>query len=186
MMSDEIAKTVVRVLEALKVPYLLVGSFATNIYGIPRSTKDADFVVQLGDTSIHAIMEGLGEGFRLDPQMSFESVTGTTRYLITRPENTFTIEIFLLSDDPHDQERFQRRRQVTTANGNAVFPTVEDVIITKLRWATTLHRSKDRDDLQNVLAIQSANIDWDYVHHWCDQHRTRELLDEIRRETPQP
>ena len=27
--------------------YLITGSFASNYYGIPRSTKDVDFVVQL-------------------------------------------------------------------------------------------------------------------------------------------
>jgi hypothetical protein len=40
----------VRVADALKacgIAYMLSGSFASNFYGIPRSTKDADFVVQL-------------------------------------------------------------------------------------------------------------------------------------------
>jgi hypothetical protein len=27
-------------------------------------------------------------------------------------------------------------------------------------------------------------IDWDYVHHWCEQHGTRSLLDEIRASIP--
>lgn len=35
-------------LSASGITYLITGSFASNYYGIPRSTKDADFVVQLG------------------------------------------------------------------------------------------------------------------------------------------
>lgn len=40
-----------RVADALTLAgnaYLITGSFASNFYGIPRSTKDADFVVQTG------------------------------------------------------------------------------------------------------------------------------------------
>ena len=32
------------------VPYMIVGSFSSNRYGVPRSTHDADFV--LGTTDI--------------------------------------------------------------------------------------------------------------------------------------
>ena len=44
------ASLMVRVADALTgsgVAYLLTGSFSSNYYGIPRSTKDADFVVEL-------------------------------------------------------------------------------------------------------------------------------------------
>jgi hypothetical protein len=45
-----IESVTLRVAEALDVcgiPFLLVGAFSSNHYGIPRSTKDADFVLQL-------------------------------------------------------------------------------------------------------------------------------------------
>ena len=35
-------------LEAIETPYMLVGSLASNLYGIARSTQDADLVVDLG------------------------------------------------------------------------------------------------------------------------------------------
>ena len=77
----------------------------------PRSTRDADFVVQLGDTPIQEIVDQLGPEFKLDPQLSFETVTCTSRYIVNTKKGLFKIELFLLSDDPHDRERFSRRRQ---------------------------------------------------------------------------
>ena len=44
------ASLMVQVANALAecgIPYMLAGSFSSNYYGIPRSTKAADFVVQL-------------------------------------------------------------------------------------------------------------------------------------------
>ncbi|MGC8643473.1 MAG: hypothetical protein ACP5XB_26755 [Isosphaeraceae bacterium] len=108
----------------------------------------------------------------------------TTRFVARVQDSPFKIEFFLLSSDPHDRERFRRRRRVTVGNRQVWLPTAEDVIITKLRWGKLANRSKDRDDARDVIAVQGDRIDWDYVHSWCEQHETRALLDEIRRSIP--
>jgi hypothetical protein len=184
MTSEQVAETVIGALEALAIPYMVVGSFSSNLYGIPRSTKDLDLVVELGGQSVRTLLERLGPQFRLDPQMSFESVTMTFRHVVEVVGSPFKIELFHLSDDPHDQERF-RRRQRATFGGRAVFvQTAEDVIVTKLHWALRSSRGKDREDVRDVIAVQGDAIDWAYVNSWCDRHGTRELLDEIRRSIP--
>jgi hypothetical protein len=54
-----------------------------------------------------------------------------------------------------------------------------------LRWAMIAKRGKDRDDVRDVIAVQGDEVlDWDYIHHWCGLHDTRELLDEIRASIP--
>jgi hypothetical protein len=179
--SDEATVAVIDALDALSIPYMIVGSFSTNFYGVPRATHDADFVVQLEAGAISALANRLGPSFRLNPQMSFETVTATKRYVFNLADTPFSIEIFLLSDDAHDSERFARRKQERSGNRNVFVPTVEDVIITKLRWACAGRRAKDIDDVENVIAIQGDRIDWDYVTSWCDRHGTRQILDDVRR-----
>ena len=39
-------------LEEAKIPYMLSGSLSSMYYSFPRSTTDADFVIDLGETSI--------------------------------------------------------------------------------------------------------------------------------------
>jgi hypothetical protein len=184
MTSEEAILTVIGALEALHIPYMLVGSFSSNYYGIGRSTKDADFVLQLGSEPLSHLASQLGETFRLDPQMTFETMTMTRRHVLDVLGIAFQIELFHLSDDPHDQERFRRRKRVKLLGRETYLPTAEDVIIMKLRWAVGAKRAKDRDDVRNVIAVQNQNIDWPYVYGWCDQHGTRTLLDEIRRSLP--
>lgn len=182
MTSRDVVKTVIRNLEELSVPYMLVGSFSSNYYGIPRSTHDVDIVICLENRSIRDLSSRLGPGYTLDPQMTFESVTGTSRYIIRVDDFPFTIEVFLLSDELHDQERFRRRCRIETPEGETWLPTPEDVIVMKLRWAYLAKRRKDIDDILSVLSVQAGQLDWTYIYSWCDQHGTRELLDEIRRE----
>jgi hypothetical protein len=158
---------------------MIVGSFSSNVYGIARSTKDADFVIQLGDQTIGSLATVLGVDFRLDAQLAFETVTGTTKFRLTHRDTEFTIELFVLSQDPHDQSRFTRRILKDIAGQGIYVPTAEDVIITKLRWALRLSRRKDIDDVQGVLDVQAGQIDLQYLHYWTDQHGTRGLLEEM-------
>jgi hypothetical protein len=181
MNPQEATAAVIDAMDALQVPYMLVGSLSCNYYAIPRSTQDADFVVQLAPGAISSLASRLGDAFQLDRQMSFETVTATTRYVLRLIDGTFTVELFLLSDDAHDQQRFARRRRGRILDRDVAIPTAEDVVITKLRWSHAGHRTKDLDDVRNVVAVQGDQLDWDYVHSWCDRHGTRELLDQVRR-----
>lgn len=187
MNLQDTVRTVLTALDEAQVPYMLVGSFSTNAYGIERSTRDLDVVVELGEHSILAIARKLPTVIRLDPQMRFETVTMTRKYEASIDDSLFTIEFFLLSDDPHDQERFRRRVRSLTPDGQVVtLPTPEDVIITKLRWALLARRSKDREDARDVIAVQDVDgrLDWPYIEGWCDRHGTRVLLDEVRASIP--
>lgn len=184
MTGNEATLAVIDALDACGIPYMLVGSFSSNVYGVERSTQDADFVVQLPDGSIGDLARRLPSAIRVDRQLGFETVTMTNRFVATVEGSPFKIEFFLLTADPHDQERFRRRRRLQMADRDVWLPTAEDVIVQKLKWAMLGHRGKDRDDARDVIAVQGDRIDWDYVHSWCDQHGTRELLDEIRRSIP--
>src|SRR4051812_14194147 len=105
MTANEAVHRIIQALDALSIPYVLVGSFASNVYGVDRATKDADLVVELGGASLTDLFRQLAPEIRFDPQMSFETVTLTRRHVATVVGTPFTIELFQLSDDPHDRER---------------------------------------------------------------------------------
>lgn len=181
MEPDEAVAAVIDARVALGVEYMVVGALSSNFYGVPRSTEDADIVMELGEASLSDVVRRLGPEFRLEPQATFETITMTTRHIVKVPSIGFTIELFLLSDDKHDRERFRRRRSVAMHGRTVVLPSAEDVIITKLYWALTRKHPKDREDVRDVVAVQNQNLDWDYIYSWADRHGTRALLDEIRR-----
>jgi hypothetical protein len=101
MSGNEAVVKMIEALEACEIPYMLVGSYSTSAYGIPRLTQDADFVMELGETSITELARRLAPSIRIDPQMSFETVTMTRRYIAEVAGTTFKIELFLLKDEPN-------------------------------------------------------------------------------------
>ncbi len=184
MNSTDLVLRVIALFDQLSVPYMLVGSYSSNYYSRPRSTQDADFVVEISDDQVRKLRSNLGADFVLDSQMSFETVTMTTRYVISHPASAFKIELFFLTDDPHNQERFRRRQQVDFEGQAVWLPTAEDVIIQKLRWGKTGRRSKDIEDVRKVLALQSGKLNMLYIRQWCDRHGTRELLEQTLQSIP--
>ena len=177
---------VARVLAALQsasLGHLVTGALASNHYGIERLTKDADIVLESAPVDFAAFARDLGPELELDPQITFETITGSRRHIISLRRTPFKIELFLLGSDPHHQERFRRRQPVRLASigSETWIPTAEDVVIQKVRWG----RLKDRDDAQNVIAVQGDALDWPYIERWCDAHGTRARLEEIRAAIPE-
>lgn len=183
MTLEQAAGRVLHALDDAGVPHMLVGGLTANYYGIPRATQDVDVVVQLtGHEPLTRVVASLGEGFSLDAQVSFETITGNARYVIRLPGTPFVVELFVLGDDPFQQERFRRRVAIAIPQiGPHVYlPTAEDVVVQKVRWG----RPKDLEDAKDVVAVQGEALDMGYIEAWCNRHQTRERLQAILDQIP--
>jgi len=113
--GNEALAQLVSLLNRHDVAYMLVGSYSSNAYGIPRATKDADLVVATLDATFELIGSSLGDDYQTESQRVFELVTGTVRRNIRFIPINFVLEIFQLSDDPFDQSRFKRKVEVQSS-----------------------------------------------------------------------
>jgi hypothetical protein len=155
--SEDLVVAVFDALAALQVPFMLSGSLASNFYGVPRATQDADLVLDLSKVPVDAFATRLEDRFVVDTQLAFETVTGSRRLVAHARDIAFDVELFDLTDDPHDRERFARRR-----------------------WKRA-ERRKGRDDARNVVAVQRAALDRAYLRHWCDNLGVLGLLEDLER-----
>lgn len=179
--GEEAVGILLDALNRLNVDYMVVGSFSSNRYGVPRATQDADILVSLLAADRDRLFAALPKEFQIDPQVGFEMITGTWRQLVRLPTIPFTIELFELSSDPYDQVRFERRRKLTLLSRDAWLPSAEDVIVQKLRWCKNANRGKDFDDVVSVLGVQGAKVlDWSYLEKWCRIHGSWDLLQEAK------
>jgi len=64
--EQELAIDAIRRLNRAGIAYLLTGSMASNYWGIPRTTHDLDFVVQLPLESISNLVREFRNDFCLD------------------------------------------------------------------------------------------------------------------------
>jgi len=179
MPADDALVAVIRALEQIGGPYVLVGSLVTSFHGIPRSTRNADIVLAIDASTMDRLAAALEPGLRLQPQTSCETVTGTVHHVVEVLGSPFIIEVFGTSDDPHDQARMARRQRVRLLDQYTWVLTAEDIVITKLRWGQYANRSKDLDDARNVLAVREGDRDMAYIRRWCGTHGTIAILERL-------
>lgn len=183
MTPQEGVVTLLEMIETSGLEYVIVGALAYGAWGIPRSTKDADFVVGCAGPELDATLRKLPASFTIDPQARMELFTGTLRWILHLEGTPFEIEVFLLGSDPHHAEIFARKRRerIPMIDRDAWIPTAEDLVIQKLRWA----RRKDLDDALNILAVQGPAIDYAHLEKWCTLHGTLNRLHEVQAGIPQ-
>lgn len=179
-MVADIARLVVEALEAEQIDYMVVGAYSSGAYAIPRGTKDVDIVISLETPDrIDGLVAVLDQHLEFDPQVTFETITGSRRYILkARKNRSIIVELFLLGDESYVVERFRRRRKVFVAplERPVWIPTAEDVVVQKLRWA----RPKDLEDAKDVLAVQTTEkLDMGYIKRWCREHGSDDHLARI-------
>lgn len=166
------ASAVIDACEAVGADHMVTGAFAFNCYGIPRSTKDFDLVVDVSKTSVNRLIRQLEGTIEFGDQVQFDTLTWGRRHIgQSRIEPGFVVEFFELFDDPFVMESFSRRRKIHSAqlSRSIWLPTAEDVIVQKLRWG----RPKDLEDARDATAVQGPEtLDTAYIERWCGEHQT--------------
>ena len=181
MTGNEAVEAVIAALEKLEIGYMITGSSASNVYGLPRSTKDADFIIEALPDQIDRLLNGLKPPLRSDPQMPFETVTSSRRWIVRVDRSPFIVELCLLNSHPYDRSRFDRRCRLEIIPGiKASLATAEDVIVQMLRWASRGKRPQDLVDASNVIQVSGEFLDWPYIEKWCNQLNATAALAEAR------
>lgn len=172
---------VIDILNESGAQYLVTGSLASSVYRTSRSTKDADFVVHMSSDQLQNFFKRLSADFEHLAQMSFETVTGKLQHRFRVPGSEFLIEIFeARMNDPHERARFERARPGMVEGRTAPIPSAEDVLVQKLRWFHQIRRSKDRDDILEIMVHQWEGLDWPYIEKWCREHGSFNWLEQLR------
>lgn len=74
MTQEEVVGRVIDALERLQVAYMVTGSFASNLHGVPRMTQDAGLVVDLDDRGIAPLVRDLEAEFYVSEDAAQEAV----------------------------------------------------------------------------------------------------------------
>jgi hypothetical protein len=168
-----------RRLNGAHVPYMLTGSMASNYWGIPRTTHDLDFVVQLPPTSIPAVVAAFRENFHIDEAAVREAYRPPYQFNALDQRSALKVDFWMLRPEAFEQEMFSRRVSVTLFDQPAQVATVEDVILHKLYWNSITPSDRQLTDAAGVVAVQSDKLDRAYLQRWARDLRLTATLDDL-------
>lgn len=179
-MSEPIAQ-VVDALEQLDIPYVIVGSFASTFWGRPRTTHDADLVVEITPEQAVALARLLEGRFYAPDFVLKEAARKRDQFNIIHLNTGFKVDLWPVKNTEYDRQAFHRHLTGTILGRDMEIISPEDVILSKLRWYREAP-SQDRQlqDALEVLQGQAGYLDEAYIDHWADKLGVRDLLEQIR------
>ena len=179
MTEQELAIDAIRRLNRAGIAYLLTGSMASNYWGIPRTTHDLDFVVQLPLDSISNLVREFRNDFYLDEPAVRAALAPPYQFNAIDQRSALKIDFWMLRTDPFEMSMFERRLSVNFLGEQAWIARAEDVISHKRYWDSLTPCDRHVGDVAGVVAVQSDSLDRAYLQQWSGKLRIREKLDKL-------
>jgi len=175
----EVTLVVVDALNKIGVRYLLGGSLASSLHGIPRATNDVDMVAELADEHVEPLVETLSGDFYIDADMIREAIRRRGSFNIIHLSTMMKVDVFILRGDPHSTTELERRQLKQVGGRELAVAAAEDIVLEKLRWFRLGQGVSDRqwNDVLGVLKIQGEDLDTAYLRTWADDMGVGDLLD---------
>ena len=79
-------------LRAADVPFMLTGSFALGYYGMPRMTRDLDFVVALMERHVDALVSAFSTDFYIDEDGARSAIKSQRMFNLMHLDSAIKIE----------------------------------------------------------------------------------------------
>ncbi len=92
VMRDVLLK-VLDALEALNIPYMIVGSFASTFWGRPRTTHDADLVIEIAPDEASGLASLLSDEFYAPDFVIKEAVERRDHFNVIHMEHPFKVDL---------------------------------------------------------------------------------------------
>lgn len=182
MTLDERSLTgVVKILEALAIPYMVTGSLASSHHGRPRSTEDADIVIAPTSETLDRLVASLANaGFYVDADRARDALRDRRQFNAIDTQSAFKVDLIIRKDRPFSQSELDRRQQRELVPGLTVsLATAEDTIVAKLEWARKAGESeKQLKDVSGILNV-GRDLDREYIAHWARELGVLDLWERV-------
>lgn len=191
--SEELTVTVevASALEALHVPYLVGGSIASSLLGIPRATLDVDLVADLRQEHVSALVMSLEGGFYIEEGSVRDAVRRRACFNVIHLATMFKVDIFVMRHDALSMAEMARRQRFSLPGAppaELILATAEDIVLQKRIWYRLGQGVSDRQwrDVIGVLEVQGEALDLEYLARWAAGAGVADLLESALDEAALP
>jgi hypothetical protein len=179
MMPEDALKLLLSKLDECGIPYMITGSFASNIHGLPRATQDADIVIEVEQRNLERFLESLGSAFYWNSEAALDALVREQMFNAVHLETGFKVDLIIRKSRPFSRMEFSRRQPVLYLEASRWFATAEDTILAKLEWSKMAGSERQFNDALNVAKLQRDNLDRAYLEKWARELDILDLLEKL-------
>jgi len=168
---------IAKILESLKIPYIVTGGFAVAVLAKPRFTADIDIVVELLPKNVSQLVKRL---FLIDKDVYVseeairDAIEKKEEFNFIHPQTGLKVDFWVKR---YSFEKF-KRAIVKKIDGQKVnFISPEDLILSKLIWYKESKSTRHLEDIK--LILETSKPDLNYIKNWAEKYSTIRILGEI-------
>jgi hypothetical protein len=175
MNEIDIVRDISHRFEQAGIPYMLTGSMAMNYYAQPRMTRDVDVVIAIVPEDVHRVAASFRPDYYVSEESMRESLVRESIFNLIHQESVIKVDCIIRKSSQYRRVEFERRQRISILDFTTFIVSKEDLVISKLFWASDSHSEIQLGDVKNLLA---TGYDAAYLQRW-----TRELgLDNLFKE----
>ncbi len=163
---------VAQIFEEIGIPYVIGGSVASSLHGIPRATQDVDIVVNLTSSHVKSLLSRLEDRFYVDEGAVRDAIRRSSSFNIIHLESMLKVDVFICGEDALKQEELARARRITVdpiGGDTLLVADATDIILQKLIWYELGNRVSERQwrDVIGVIQVSGDRLDMQYLYRWA-------------------
>ena len=173
---------VVHLLDERGINYVLVGSLASSMHGMYRSTTDIDLIANIKPAQVRSLFEALQHRFAVDEQAVHEAISEQGSFNAIHFDSVFKVDIFIPRPGDFAMQQLERRqlRKIPPDSDQKVYvATAEDMILAKLQRFSEGGDGADTQwrDVLGMIGAAGVELDLDYLTPWATELGVSELLE---------
>lgn len=172
-------KKVAKILQRLKIPYLVTGGVAIVVWGRPRYTADIDIIIELKREMVKAFVAVLEKEGYVDEDVVHEALKYQSEFNFIDHETSMKVDFWILKDSEFDRSRLKRARMRKIFGQKVSFSSPEDLILKKMLWFKESKSNRHLEDIHSVMVIEKNNLDFTYLKKWAKKQQSLDLLEEM-------
>jgi hypothetical protein len=171
MEQIEFLRLTLHVLERLEIPYALVGSFGSTIFGEPRFTRDIDILIDLSESKVTAFCAAFpASDFYFSEPAVRDAVRARFQFNLLHPASGNKVDFILPRDDAWGRSQLSRAKRVQLqADLEGTVAAPEDVIIGKLWYFSEGGGERHLRDIAGILRVSGASVNRDEIERWAKE-----------------
>jgi hypothetical protein len=166
-MIEDFLRRVIAGLESTGIPYMLTGSLASSVHGIPRSTNDIDLVIAPSRNQLLSFVQLFERaGLYVTWEEASRALARRDQFNVVDIRNGWKADLILIKERAFSTGEFNRREPAEVEGIPLMIATPEDVLLSKLEWAKIGGSERQIADAAGILTMQGAQLDLAYVERW--------------------
>jgi predicted nucleotidyltransferase len=165
----DLLKRVAALLDSLGVPYMIVGSYGSTVYGEPRFTNDIDIVADLPPSAVPEIVAAFPvPEFYLSEDAVRAAIKDRFQFNVLHPASGNKVDVIVPQTNEWARTQLNRRRELMLDGGFVTYAaSPEDVIVGKLWYYSIGGSDKHLRDIAGMLRVGGEAIDRATVARWA-------------------